>query len=194
VLAVLGQVMALVAFAGLAVAVAVVPWLVERRIDGLAVAAVAPVVGVFLLAQHLARHRQERAAILAALAAAGMLYATTYQAVLPGIDGLWVSRQAARAVAAQRPCPGSVVAAAGYSEPSLVFLLGTATRLGDGARAAAHLDSDRACALALVEANEDAAFRAALGTAGPVALAHLGGFNYSNGRRVALTLYKAGGG
>ena len=65
----------------------------------------------------------------------------------------------ARAFEANRPCPDSVLASAGYVEPSLVFLTATNTLLTDGAGAAKHLKSS-ACAVAAVEANEAAAFSA----------------------------------
>lgn len=184
-------------FAALTVAVALVPWLVDRRLDWGALAQAVPVLALFALAVRFVARREEGRALVAGTAAALVLYAGTYAFVLPGIDGIWVSRSAARLVAEHRPCDGSVVASAGYSEPSLVFLLGTSTRLGGGGAAAEHLSADPACALALVESREEGAFRAALpGTPGAlelgtVALGTVEGFNYNTGRRVWLTLYGA---
>ncbi len=180
-------------FGALTLAVAVIPYLVDRRIDPVGLALVPAVAGLFALSVRGLLHAQLRSGVLAGLGAAGLLYAGTYGVVLPAIDGVWVSRQAAKAVAATQPCPNSVVASAGYSEPSLVFLLGTATKLVGGGAAAAHLVADPACALALVEDREEAAFRAvtdpAFGLRGPTRLAEINGFNYNTGKRVHLTLY-----
>lgn len=179
-----------IGFGALTLAVAVIPWLVGQRIDPIAVSLVPAVGGLFALALHLLLRGERRMGLAAGVAAAALLYVGTYAAVLPSIDGVWVSRQAARAVAQVRPCADSVVASAGYSEPSLVFLLGTPTKLVHGAGAATHLLSDRACGLALVEDREAAAFLDSLGTATPLPLAELDGVNYNTGKRLHLTLYR----
>ena len=187
----------LLGFGALAVAVAVIPYLVDGRIDPVGVAMLPVVLVLYALTLRLFAQRRERAGFGAGLAAAAVLYAGTYGAVLPAIDGVWISRQAARAVAAARPCPTTTVASAGYSEPSLVFLLGTGTRLTHASGAAEALASDPACGLALVDSREDADFQATLkGQAAlkgvtPVALSRLSGFNYNTGKRVTLTLYGA---
>ena len=179
-----------IGFGALTLAVAVIPWLVGQRIDPIAVSLVPAVGGLFALALHLLLGGKRQIGLVAGVAAAALLYVGTYAAVLPSIDGVWVSRQAALAVAQVRPCADSVVASAGYSEPSLVFLLGTPTKLVHGAGAATHLLSDRACGLALVEDREAAAFLDSLGTAAPLPLAELAGFNYNTGKRLHLTLYR----
>ncbi|ANC92779.1 glycosyltransferase family 39 protein [Azospirillum humicireducens] len=179
-----------IGFGALTLAVAVIPWLVGQRIDPIAVSLVPAVGGLFALALHLLLRGERRTGLAAGVGAAALLYVGTYAAVLPNIDGIWVSRQATRAVAQVRPCADSVVASAGYSEPSLVFLLGTPTKLVHGAGAATHLLSDRACALALVEDREAAAFLDSLGTVTPLPLAELAGFNYNTGKRLHLTLYR----
>ena len=181
----------LIGFGALAAAVAVIPYLVDGRVDPVAVAMLPVVLVLYALAVRLFAQKREQAGFGAGLAAAAVLYACTYGAVLPAIDGGWISRQAERAVAATRLCATSTVASAGYSEPSLVFLLGTGTRLTHGTGAAQFLASDPACGLALVDAREDAEFRAALKGMEPVRLTQISGFNYNTGKRVTLTLYGA---
>lgn len=181
----------------LTVAVAVLPWVIDRRINPAAVAAVPVVLVLFAGMVALLNRGRRRLGLAAGLAAAGTLYAAAYGATLPAVDGLWVSRSAAALVAANHPCPGAAVASAGYSEPSLVFLMGTDTALVTGDKAAAHLAADPACALALVESRQEAAFRTGLDAAGiaPARVEALGtaeGLNYNNGRRVVLTLYRLG--
>ena len=86
------------------------------------------------------RRPMRAAGLVAAISAAFVLPAAL--AVVPGLDPLWLSRSAAAALARHPPGPGEAVLSVGYSEPSLVFLLGTATRLvtahpGDGQLAGA---------------------------------------------------------
>ena len=59
--------------------------------------------------------------------------------IAPSLKPLWLSSRAARALAAAGASPAqgvypSPVTVAGYEEPSLVFLLGTGTELGDASR------------------------------------------------------------
>jgi hypothetical protein len=104
-----------------------------------------------------------------------------------------MSPRIAEAVARVRPCPGTTVATVPYAEPSLVFLLGTATKLTDIQGAAAHLLHDPACALALVGAQEQGAFLSLMAAANvePRELDRIRGINYSNGKRLELILYAA---
>ena len=115
--------------------------------------------------------------------------------VVPSLDRVWLSRSAAALVAQVRPKDGSHVAIVGYDEPSLVFLLGTATKPLDAAAAARYVAATPN-GLALVEARDDDAFRHALAVLGraPRALGHVDGIDYSNGKRMTLTLYAASAG
>ena len=123
-------------------------------------------------------------------AAALMLWAAAFGIVAPGIDALWLSRSAAALVNDQNRAERPVVVA-GYAEPSVVFLLGTATKLSGAAEAAA-IVSKLPDTLVLVSNREDAAFRAALEHSGISvdSLGEVSGLNYSNGRAVTLTLYE----
>jgi hypothetical protein len=129
-------------------------------------------------------------ALRAALLAVVVLPAG-FAIVVPRLDPLWLSRGAARLIASRAP-PGTAVTAVGYAEPSLAFLLGTGTRFARPIVAAQSVaDSPRA--MALVEAREDREFRADLAARGFRAepLGEVAGLDYSNGRRMVLTLYRA---
>ena len=108
--------------------------------------------------------------------------------ILPGLDRLWLSRAAAELVHRHPPAPGGRLVAVGYSEPSLVFLLGSDLRLVSPRGAAETLAGGGE---ALVSNREDAMFRQALGARGLLAqpVGSVPGLDYSNGQRMVLTLY-----
>ena len=113
----------------------------------------------------------------------------------PRLARLWTSPRAAALVARARLDPRNGVtpgplAVAGYAEPSLVFLLGTDTDLVDGARAADDVADGQP---ALVEARQATAFRAELAhdQTTAVAAGSVRGYDYSVGKPVELTLWRA---
>ncbi|MFV3073258.1 ArnT family glycosyltransferase [Niveispirillum fermenti] len=139
----------------------------------------------------LARHHRGRGLMVALLASLGF-HAGLFGMALPGLTPFWLSPQVRQVFDAQKPCAGSILAAGGYTEPSMVFLVGTQTRLGGGGMVAGHLLADPACAIGLVTTGrEEAAFLAAMQAAGrhPRRVAELSGFNYSRGRPVLLHFY-----
>ncbi|MGE5540294.1 MAG: ArnT family glycosyltransferase [Gemmatimonas sp.] len=151
-------------------------------------AALALTVGALILAS-----RGNAAGALGfAVALAVPFHALLFAGVAPRLDALWLSRAAAQAVAAHSGLE-TTVATAGYSEPSLVFALGTHTMLS-GAKGAADALADGRAALALVEDRESAAFRAEAERLGlhPRELATVQGLNYSRGQNTVLRLYGGG--
>ena len=125
--------------------------------------------------------------LIAALAAAFVLPAGLD--VVPGLNNLWLSRSAAAAVARHPPRPGEAVLAVGYSEPSLVFLLGTAARLVTAAPADGQLTG---ASMALVSDRYDAEFQRLLRTRrlSARAIDRIAGLDYSaGGSKQVLTLY-----
>jgi 4-amino-4-deoxy-L-arabinose transferase-like glycosyltransferase len=90
-------------------------------------------------------------------------------------------------------CTDPVVVAAGYHEPSLVFLVGTQTRLLDGARAAEALKG-AGCRFALVESRHERAFgqRAeAIGLRYSLRARLEGAFNTNGGRGISIAIYRS---
>jgi hypothetical protein len=89
-------------------------------------------------------------------------------------------------------CP-PIVAAAGYQEPSLIFLVGTDTLNTDGAGAANFLFPG-GCRFAVVEKSQERAFgqRADMiglrYTRGPT----IDAINYAIGRRASIAIFRAG--
>jgi 4-amino-4-deoxy-L-arabinose transferase-like glycosyltransferase len=89
-------------------------------------------------------------------------------------------------------CRNPLIAAAGYHEPSLVFLLGTRTRLVDGSTAAEVL-SGGDCRYAIVESRQDRAFaqRAELiGLRYSLRGRLENSFNFNGGRQISFAIYR----
>jgi len=129
---------------------------------------------------------QVHTAMNAALVGALLTYAGIYQGVLPGLDRMFLSQRVSETLP-----EGTPVAAAGFHEPSLVFLMGTKTLLTDGPGAAEFLEKTPG-AIAVVEAQSQPAFEAALALSGHQAkrVAELDGFNYAHGKPAALGLWR----
>ncbi len=131
--------------------------------------------------------------LLRALASVILGVAGIFGIVLPSLTPAFPSVALANAVRSAS-CPHPAVVSAGYQEPSLVFLAGTATRLIDPSSAADFLRQG-GCRLAFVDADNQRAFaeRAeAIGLhyrAGPT----IKGFNLSNGHKVAITVFEPTG-
>ena len=155
----------------------------------LAVAGVFGAVLLLLLGAALLWHRPGPGVTTGLIAALSLVFAVSAaDGVLPGLDRLWLSRAAAELVARHPPAAGAPLVAVGYGEPSLVFLLGTDLRLTTPRGAAELLAGGGE---ALVSKREDATFHETLGARGLVVqpLGEVSGFDYSNGRRMVLTLY-----
>lgn len=154
-----------------------------------AVAALAIVAATIIPAVLAWRGQMVNAALALALTAAAT-YPAVFQGTLPLLDKMFLSRAAAQVV---NTIGSDVpVAAAGYSEPSLVFLLGTQTQFTDGSGAADYLKAHPR-ALVLVESRQQAAFdaRAAANGTKIEAFAILDGFNYSRGKKASLAVLGA---
>jgi 4-amino-4-deoxy-L-arabinose transferase-like glycosyltransferase len=194
-----GVLWGIVALAIAALGIAV-PYVLEQRIDpaGILASLVMLVGGSVALAGFLratsgkaqAAVRPASRALMLGVGSAAVAFGLIFGTVLPGTVSLWPSRSAAALVAHWRE-PGAPVAVAGYSEPSLVFQLGTFTQLGDAA-AAATLMGRHGKALALVAGDQKDAFRRAAAAIGvPVQEeGTIRGFNISRGRWTTLTLYR----
>lgn len=114
--------------------------------------------------------------------------------LLPRSEALWPSRSAARLARAAAPPDSTTLpwAAVGYHEPSLVFHLGTATRLLGPARAAEAMARGEVAGV-IVEQRQREAFETRAAELNlpirPIGTVH--GLNYSKGERVTLLLYAA---
>ena len=100
-------------------------------------------------------NRAERS-LLNAVVAAMFLAMAVYGVVVPALTPLFPSAEIARALR-NVVCVGPKAAAAGFHEPSLVFMTGTSTLLTDGSGAADFLGQG-SCRFALVESRSERGF------------------------------------
>jgi 4-amino-4-deoxy-L-arabinose transferase-like glycosyltransferase len=135
------------------------------------------------------RRRRERGVVFAA-ASAVVFYVLAWHAVAPSLNDLQLSPRIARAVAEHARPSDPPVVLAGYAEPSIRFLLGTGTQLVTGAVAGE--EAKNMGGLYVIEEGEQSAFEQALEASSmrAEALSEVSGVNYSNGRRLMLTLYR----
>jgi 4-amino-4-deoxy-L-arabinose transferase-like glycosyltransferase len=127
--------------------------------------------------------RGATAAILVVFALCGL--------VIPSLTTLFPSDTLARILRGS-DCAEPLVASAGYHEPSLVFLVGTETRLTDGAGAAEFLRGGP-CRFAVIESHEQKGFAQA---ADAIGLRYslgfkIDGFNMGSGRTASLSVYRS---
>ena len=137
-------------------------------------------------------NRAERS-LLNAVAAAIFLAIAIYGVVLPAMTPLFPSAEIAR-VLRNVACVGPKAAAAGFHEPSLVFMTGTSTLLTDASGAADFLNQG-SCRFAIVEQRSERGFaqRAeAIGLRYDVA-ARIDGYNISQGRAISITIFRSEG-
>jgi 4-amino-4-deoxy-L-arabinose transferase-like glycosyltransferase len=137
-------------------------------------------------------NRAERS-LLNAVVAALFLGISVYGIVVPTLTPLFPSVEIAR-VLRNVVCVGPKAAAAGYHEPSLVFMTGTSTLLTDGSGAADFLGHG-SCRFALVEARSERAFaqRAeAIGLRYNVAT-RIEGYNFSQGKAISVAVFRSEG-
>ena len=131
--------------------------------------------------------------LLNAVVAAMFLAIAIYGVVVPALTPVFPSAEIARALR-NVVCVGPKAAAAGFHEPSLVFMTGTSTLLTDGSGAADFLGQG-SCRFALVEQRSERGFaqRAeAIGLRYNVAN-RIDGYNISQGRAISIAIFRSDG-
>jgi 4-amino-4-deoxy-L-arabinose transferase-like glycosyltransferase len=126
-----------------------------------------------------------------ALAAAPLVTLTLLGWELPHAGPLWIAPRV-EAMLTTAGLEGRTIGSVGFHEPSLMFLAGTDIVMEPTAQlGAAALASGQVAAL-LIGNRYVTAFQAEAGRLGiaPHAVGNASGFNYSRGRRMALTLYR----
>lgn len=135
------------------------------------------------------RRRRLEAAVWA-IATAAIFYPLLTEGTAPRIPDLWLSPRAAEVVWRHATPDDPPAILSGYTEPSLVFLLGTDTHLAAPARAA-EIAADQG-GLALIGDGNREQFLLRLGELGATAqpVDRVEGLNYSRGKYLHLTLFR----
>jgi len=136
--------------------------------------------------------RVERS-LLSGIVAALFMSMAFYGVFLPSLRPVFPSVHLARALRTV-VCVAPKAVAAGYQEPSLVFMTGTSTLLTDGAGAADFLGQG-SCRFALVEYRSERQFaqRAeAIGLRYNI-FTRIEGYNYSQGKAVSIAVFRSEG-
>jgi 4-amino-4-deoxy-L-arabinose transferase-like glycosyltransferase len=129
--------------------------------------------------------------LLRAMVASILLAMSAYGIIIPALNVAFPSAVLAR-ILRDADCKKPLVASAGYHEPSLVFLVGTQTKLIDGSDAAEFLRPG-GCRFALIESRHERSF---LRRAEAIGLRYsppvrIEGFNYSIGRAISIGVYQS---
>ncbi len=181
----LAALVGLVAAAGLIAA----PLVLDQDVPLAAVLGAGAALAAGLLCAILALQGRAPAAAAAAVVGAAATWSLLFAGVLPSLEPLWVSQRVAQLVPS-----GAPAAAAGDHEPSLVFLLGTGTRLTDGPGAADFLLTTPH-AVAIVAGPDETSFQKKLADWGRAArqLGTVDGLNYSHGKPIHLSVWTLAG-
>ena len=156
-----------------------------------AAAAIALVFGIMVSLSAFLWQRQEKLRYLIGVIMAGIfMHVTILGAILPSLDGIRLAPRIKAEIEMITPEPG-IIAAAGYHEPSLVFLLGTDTLLFTPVEAALFL-AEAEDGLALIERRSEKDFQATLSKLGLAvdAVSRVNGHNISRGQDVEITFYR----
>ncbi|MEN3174436.1 glycosyltransferase family 39 protein [Gluconobacter sp. OJA] len=134
-------------------------------------------------------HRQQAA--FCAMGAAVIAQAGLFLAVIPNLQTIRLAPRVAALFEDVKPCAQTVLVSTSYSEPSLVFLVGEHTQLIGREAAAAYLQQNPRCTLALVDRKDEKTFRDALNRTNLsiVEYGRIQGLNYSNGHHLDLGMF-----
>ena len=154
-----------------------------------------PVVGAAGIAVMFLMRGEGENGSAAAIAAGALFSAITFAAILPRLEQVMISRKAADLIArsgAACPIDKCAVTAVGFHEPSLVFQVGTGVKLAHSGAEAAEFLTKTPNSVSLVEGRVEQEFHQRLTQLNftAEALGKVDGLNYSNGKKVTLTLYR----
>ena len=182
-------------FTGIAVVIGVglaaLPPVFNHAFNGFSLLPLAGAAGIIMLIVRPGRLKKSTVAISGCLIGSLLLIVPAFSLILPSLNGVWISRDVARIVARLPHRVPRELVSVGYHEPSLVFLLGTKTRLVDTPEDAVKA-LQQGASLALIEETERQRFET-IARAGGVTLVPvttLRGFNYSKGKWLRLTLFR----
>lgn len=173
-----------------AAAIAILPKELGSSITAVPIVIAVSVCAVTTAAVFFAVRSKKQLAAGLALISALLLYPLLSAAIAPALDAIWMSRSIAIDVRDDSLRSDPPVILAGYVEPSLVFLLGTNTRLQTGK--VAGITAARQGGITIVEDRDRDAFLQSLHAAGGKerVIDQVSGIDYSRGRHEHVTFYR----
>lgn len=172
-----------------AIAGPVLLYLLEQRLPLLPLAVAALVVLMAGYAVRQAFVAGVTAAVRVLLVEAPALYLLLFGLVAPQADRLWIAPRLEAAIT-RVACPGPQVMVAGFSEPSVMFVLGQDVQIGDGVKAADFL-AQPGCRVVVVADHQQQLFdirNQVLGRS-PTVATTTNGINSANSRRLSFNVY-----
>jgi len=110
--------------------------------------------------------------------------------VLPSVKGIWLSREVFKTLESSAGDSRPILASVGYHEPSLVFLLGTQTRIDSLGEAIKDMEGRKITHVLVSEDEREILTREAEKRGIKLRfIKRIRGFNYSKGRWMNLSLY-----
>jgi hypothetical protein len=163
----------------------------DRKLGFLAWPFVAAAIILGLWAWRLYQADGAEHSLLRAILASILLSIGLFGIVMPLMESAFPSAAVSR-ILKGADCKSPLLAAAGFDEPSLVFMAGTETILSNGADAADFLRGGT-CRFAAIEVKHERAFlrraqQTGLRYAPPK---RFNGFNYASGRAVSISVYQS---
>jgi len=131
--------------------------------------------------------------LLRAVTASVLLVVALFGLVVPALAPVFPSAALAKLMR-ESGCREPLAASAGYHEPSLVFLAGTATRLTDGPGAAEFLRGGE-CRFAFIELRHERAFAQRADATGLLysQVSRIEAFNIGSGKSATIAVFRSGG-
>jgi 4-amino-4-deoxy-L-arabinose transferase-like glycosyltransferase len=117
-------------------------------------------------------------------------FGSVFQFIFPSLDHIWISKRIQQATHTYIAEETQIISV-GYSEPSLVFLMGTGIMLTSAEDAAARIKQRSAPTLLLLEERHAQAFHEGYSDL-PKPVGKVEGLNYSKAKPVSIAIYKVG--
>ena len=175
----------------LCIGLTALPLILNQQLFGGSMLAVAGVFFIFACTRHFWKTGKFQLAAVCGVVGGALVFAPAFSSIFTNLKGPWISQSVVSLVQKHNQDKNHVLASVGYREPSLVFLMGTETKLTTPAGAVQHLRENPENGLALIGDKYESEFKKAAQQAKVdfVPLETIKGFNYSKGKWMVLRLF-----
>lgn len=175
----------------LCIGLTALPLILNQQFFGGSMLAVAGVFFIFACTRHFWKTGKFQLAAVCGVVGGALVFAPAFSSIFTNLKGPWISQSVVSLVQKHNQDKNHVLASVGYREPSLVFLMGTETKLTTPAGAVQHLRENPENGLALIGDKYESEFKKAAQQAKVdfVPLETIKGFNYSKGKWMVLRLF-----